>query len=287
MGTERHGSEPDCHKQFHAAVTVIQSLPKNGSYRPSYEEMLRFYSYYKQATQGPCHAPRPGFWDPIGRYKWDAWHSLGRMSQEEAMAAYIAEMKVVAQKVIDTVPLGEVDDGMFDYFVPLYEMIPDMPQPPETFLKKLTAQKKMPNGDLRTAPEPLPPPKELTSHASEAQLPRVPSIHGRASMDLDSEVFCDSLEQLEPEQGEWLQEELKEALEGETDISSGHLLPRETGVRTWADPGDCHRMRTASLLCLFMQRWWEGLLRVPRSLKPGWPIRCKPCRRACRMFRGD
>lgn len=42
----------------------------SGSYRPSYEEMLRFYSYYKQATMGPCLVPRPGFWDPIGRYKW-------------------------------------------------------------------------------------------------------------------------------------------------------------------------------------------------------------------------
>lgn len=44
--------------------------PRSGSYRPSYEEMLRFYSYYKQATMGPCLVPRPGFWDPIGRYKW-------------------------------------------------------------------------------------------------------------------------------------------------------------------------------------------------------------------------
>uniref|UniRef100_A0A8C0HP32 ACB domain-containing protein n=1 Tax=Buteo japonicus TaxID=224669 RepID=A0A8C0HP32_9AVES len=61
--------------------------------------MLRFYSYYKQATAGRCQGPRPGFWDPIGRYKWDAWHSLGRMSKEEAMAAYVAEMKKVAQKV--------------------------------------------------------------------------------------------------------------------------------------------------------------------------------------------
>lgn len=61
--------------------------------------MLRFYSYYKQATMGPCLAPRPGFWDPIGRYKWDAWNSLGKMSREEAMSAYITEMKVVAQKV--------------------------------------------------------------------------------------------------------------------------------------------------------------------------------------------
>nr|2WH5_A Chain A, ACYL-COA-BINDING DOMAIN-CONTAINING PROTEIN 4 [Homo sapiens]2WH5_B Chain B, ACYL-COA-BINDING DOMAIN-CONTAINING PROTEIN 4 [Homo sapiens]2WH5_C Chain C, ACYL-COA-BINDING DOMAIN-CONTAINING PROTEIN 4 [Homo sapiens]2WH5_D Chain D, ACYL-COA-BINDING DOMAIN-CONTAINING PROTEIN 4 [Homo sapiens]2WH5_E Chain E, ACYL-COA-BINDING DOMAIN-CONTAINING PROTEIN 4 [Homo sapiens]2WH5_F Chain F, ACYL-COA-BINDING DOMAIN-CONTAINING PROTEIN 4 [Homo sapiens] len=100
--------EPDCQKQFQAAVSVIQNLPKNGSYRPSYEEMLRFYSYYKQATMGPCLVPRPGFWDPIGRYKWDAWNSLGKMSREEAMSAYITEMKLVAQKVIDTVPLGEV-----------------------------------------------------------------------------------------------------------------------------------------------------------------------------------
>lgn len=29
----------------------------------------------------------------------DAWNSLGKMSREEAMSAYITEMKVVAQKV--------------------------------------------------------------------------------------------------------------------------------------------------------------------------------------------
>lgn len=48
----------------------MKSRPSVGSYRPSYEEMLRFYSYYKQATAGRCQGPRPGFWDPIGRYKW-------------------------------------------------------------------------------------------------------------------------------------------------------------------------------------------------------------------------
>uniref|UniRef100_A0A8C1USY9 ACB domain-containing protein n=1 Tax=Cyprinus carpio TaxID=7962 RepID=A0A8C1USY9_CYPCA len=31
--------------------------------------MLKFYSYYKQATQGPCNIPRPGFWDPVGKAK--------------------------------------------------------------------------------------------------------------------------------------------------------------------------------------------------------------------------
>ncbi|ETE73800.1 Acyl-CoA-binding domain-containing protein 4 [Ophiophagus hannah] len=108
----------------------------SGSYRPSYEEMLRFYGYYKQATMGPCQIPRPGFWDPIGRYKWDAWKSLGKMTKEEAMAAYIMEMKKAAQKVINTVPMDKASEDMFVYFEPLYEVIHDMPRPPESFFKK-------------------------------------------------------------------------------------------------------------------------------------------------------
>ncbi|KAM4692618.1 acyl-CoA-binding domain-containing protein 4 [Rhinophrynus dorsalis] len=133
MGTDQ--DEVGHQRQFNAAVSVIQSLPKNGSYRPSYEEMLRFYSYYKQATAGPCNIPRPGFWDPIGRYKWDAWNRLGRMSQDDAMCAYIKEMKTVAQKIIDTVPLEDTSPEMFEPFRPLYEVIPDMPRPPASFFK--------------------------------------------------------------------------------------------------------------------------------------------------------
>ncbi|XP_051033697.1 acyl-CoA-binding domain-containing protein 4 isoform X2 [Phodopus roborovskii] len=160
MGTEKE--EPDCQKQFQAAVSVIQNLPKNGSYRPSYEEMLRFYSYYKQATMGPCLVPRPGFWDPIGRYKWDAWNSLGKMSRREAMSAYISEMKLVAQKVIDTVPLGEVAEDMFGYFEPLYQVIPDMPRPPDTFLRRVTGWKEpvLHRDSDQITPEPSCLPKE-------------------------------------------------------------------------------------------------------------------------------
>lgn len=43
-------------------------------------------------------------------------------------------------QVIDTVPLGEVAEDMFGYFEPLYQVIPDMPRPPETFLKRVTGQ---------------------------------------------------------------------------------------------------------------------------------------------------
>nr|CAD7440667.1 unnamed protein product [Timema bartmani] len=38
--------------KFRAAVNVIRSLPKNGSYQPSHELMLRFYAYFKLAGVG-------------------------------------------------------------------------------------------------------------------------------------------------------------------------------------------------------------------------------------------
>ncbi|XP_075033447.1 acyl-CoA-binding domain-containing protein 4 isoform X2 [Mixophyes fleayi] len=135
MGTDQDENETEYRRQFNAAVSVIQSLPKSGSYRPSYDEMLRFYGYYKQSTVGPCNISRPGFWDPVGRYKWDAWNKMGGMSQEDAMCAYIKEMKMVAQKIINTVPLEDTSPEMFEPFRPLYEMIPDMPRPPDFFFK--------------------------------------------------------------------------------------------------------------------------------------------------------
>ncbi|XP_033849134.2 acyl-CoA-binding domain-containing protein 5 isoform X2 [Acipenser ruthenus] len=107
--------------RFEAAVKVIQSLPKNGSFQPSNEMMLQFYSYYKQATQGPCNLPRPGFWDPIGKYKWDAWNGLGDMSREEAMIAYVEEMK----KIIETMPMTEKVEELLHVLGPFYEIIED------------------------------------------------------------------------------------------------------------------------------------------------------------------
>ncbi|XP_034990734.2 acyl-CoA-binding domain-containing protein 4 isoform X2 [Zootoca vivipara] len=194
--------EADYQKQFDAAVRVIQGLPKNGAYRPSYEEMLRFYSYYKQATVGRCQIPRPGFWDPIGRYKWDAWNSLGKMTKMEAMAAYIAEMKKAAQKVINTVPLDESSEDMFVYFEPLYEVIHDMPRPPDSFFKKKavkTGSESAPlhNGSLRGLAENIPPEHGECNQTGPADK-EIKSSH--VPSDSESEVFCDSLEHVEPDQ---------------------------------------------------------------------------------------
>lgn len=100
---------------------MIQSLPKNGSFQPTNEMMLKFYSFYKQATEGPCKLSRPGFWDPIGRYKWDAWSSLGNMTKEEAMIAYVEEMK----KILETMPMTEKVEELLHVIGPFYEIVED------------------------------------------------------------------------------------------------------------------------------------------------------------------
>ncbi|CAB3241754.1 unnamed protein product [Arctia plantaginis] len=85
-------------EKFNAAVNVIRSLPKSGSYQPSNELMLRFYSYFKQATEGPCDKPKPGFWDVVNRAKWESWNKLGNMTKDEAMQAYVDEL----HKIVET-----------------------------------------------------------------------------------------------------------------------------------------------------------------------------------------
>ncbi|XP_053621255.1 acyl-CoA-binding domain-containing protein 5 isoform X2 [Plodia interpunctella] len=85
-------------EKFAAAVKVIRSLPKSGSFQPSNELMLRFYSYFKQATDGPCNKPKPGFWDVVNRAKWESWSRLGNMPKDEAMQAYVEEL----HKIVET-----------------------------------------------------------------------------------------------------------------------------------------------------------------------------------------
>ncbi|XP_058246604.1 acyl-CoA-binding domain-containing protein 5A isoform X2 [Hemibagrus wyckioides] len=106
-------------QRFDAAVKVIQSLPANGSFQPSNEMMLKFYSYYKQATQGPCNIPRPGFWDPVGKVKWDAWHSLGDMPKEEAMMAYVDDLKLI----LESMPMTEQVEQLLQVLGPFYELV--------------------------------------------------------------------------------------------------------------------------------------------------------------------
>lgn len=64
-------------------------------------EKLKFYSLYKQATEGPCTTQRPGFFDLAGKAKWDAWHGLGQMGAEEAKEKYIQAFRKMEEKMKD------------------------------------------------------------------------------------------------------------------------------------------------------------------------------------------
>ncbi|GMT08783.1 hypothetical protein PFISCL1PPCAC_80, partial [Pristionchus fissidentatus] len=55
----------------------------------TYAEMLTMNALYKQSKLGPCRVSQPGFWNPLERYKWDAWHRLGDMDKPEAMRRYV------------------------------------------------------------------------------------------------------------------------------------------------------------------------------------------------------
>ncbi|XP_060795777.1 acyl-CoA-binding domain-containing protein 4 isoform X2 [Neoarius graeffei] len=201
----------ECQRRFQAAVDVIQNLPKNGSYRPSYEVMLRFYSLYKQAVCGPCTTSRPGFWDPVGRYKWDAWNRLGNMSRESAMAAYVDEMKKVAQEVIDNMAINEKTASFYHYFEPLYHVIHDLPRPPEALLslrQDINANEatENPAEDMNGAIQEEITPEQEQKLDLEPFLKSVPQSESAdmalsdglvLTSDSESEIFCDSVEQLD------------------------------------------------------------------------------------------
>ncbi|XP_015906207.1 acyl-CoA-binding domain-containing protein 5 isoform X2 [Parasteatoda tepidariorum] len=97
----------------------------------SNDTKLKFYSYYKQATAGPCELSKPGFWDVVNRAKWDAWHKLGNMSKEEAMKGYVQEFV----KVIQETPLESLDDpSLVNDFIGM--MGPYIEYAPEEIKKK-------------------------------------------------------------------------------------------------------------------------------------------------------
>ncbi|KAM7447147.1 acyl-CoA binding domain-containing protein 6 [Porites harrisoni] len=77
----------DLEKLFQAATEFVRTM-KN----LSDEKRLTFYALFKQTKEGPCHTSRPGFWDVVGRAKWDSWKKLGDMPQQQAVELYIQEL---------------------------------------------------------------------------------------------------------------------------------------------------------------------------------------------------
>ncbi|KAL0579046.1 acyl-CoA-binding protein (ACBP)/diazepam binding inhibitor (DBI)/endozepine (EP) [Marasmius crinis-equi] len=84
--------------KFEKAVAIVQSLPKDGPIKPSQDEQLYFYKYYKQATVGDVNISRPGMMDFTGKAKWDAWDSVKGTSQEEAHQKYVEKLLEILKK---------------------------------------------------------------------------------------------------------------------------------------------------------------------------------------------
>ncbi|PRD33943.1 UNVERIFIED_CONTAM: Eci2 [Trichonephila clavipes] len=55
---------------------------------PGNDVKLNLYALFKQATEGSCKQSKPSIFDLVGKAKWDAWNSLGAMSQEDARKKY-------------------------------------------------------------------------------------------------------------------------------------------------------------------------------------------------------
>ncbi|KAG2457992.1 ECI2 isomerase, partial [Polypterus senegalus] len=70
---------------FNLAKEQLKTLKKD----PGNEMKLQIYALFKQATQGPCNAPKPGMLDFVNKAKWDAWNSLGGLPQEQARQKYV------------------------------------------------------------------------------------------------------------------------------------------------------------------------------------------------------
>uniref|UniRef100_A0A8C8DUL1 Acyl-CoA-binding domain-containing protein 5 n=1 Tax=Oryzias sinensis TaxID=183150 RepID=A0A8C8DUL1_9TELE len=163
-------------RRFEAAVKVIKSLPPDGPFQPSNDMMLKFYSYYKQATLGPCNIPRPGFWDAVGKAKWDAWNSLGDMAKEEAMQAYVDEMKLI----LEGMPMTDEVEELLKVLGPFYELVDEKKKitqisdlstglgtmlnsaPSASVTKSIIRNMEM-NGTLETRPTKLRPNQEMLS----------------------------------------------------------------------------------------------------------------------------
>jgi diazepam-binding inhibitor (GABA receptor modulator, acyl-CoA-binding protein) len=77
----------DLEKKFKKAAFLIRKGPPKPD--TSSAVKLKYYSYYKQATEGDIKGEQPWAVQLEARAKWDAWNALEGMSKEEAMQKYI------------------------------------------------------------------------------------------------------------------------------------------------------------------------------------------------------
>ena len=86
-----------------------QYLSGNSRIKLTTDQKLSFYGLFKQATLGPCDRPKPGLLEMVEKAKWSAWKKLGKMSKDDAIAAYVRLLDQVAPQW--KTELGDLDNG--------------------------------------------------------------------------------------------------------------------------------------------------------------------------------
>lgn len=72
-------------EQFAQAQDAVKALATD----PGNDVKLRLYALYKQATSGDVSGKRPGFTDPVGKAKYDAWSKVKGATKDGAKQQYI------------------------------------------------------------------------------------------------------------------------------------------------------------------------------------------------------
>ena len=75
----------DLDADFDAAARMATQLPRD----PGNDVKLWLYALYKQATTGDAQGRRPGFTDPVGRAKYDAWAKIAGTPADAAKQSYV------------------------------------------------------------------------------------------------------------------------------------------------------------------------------------------------------
>jgi peroxisomal 3,2-trans-enoyl-CoA isomerase len=68
-----------------------------------------------QANTGPCNIPKPGGFNFVAKAKYDAWKSLGEMTQDQAKEEYIAfvaELAGAEEPAPAAAPAGAAVEGL-------------------------------------------------------------------------------------------------------------------------------------------------------------------------------
>jgi len=77
---------------FESATKYVRGMAGSANQ----EDLLFFYGRYKQATVGPCDAPKPSFYQMKEKSKWNAWNELGNKSRVDAQLEYIQRLSELA-----------------------------------------------------------------------------------------------------------------------------------------------------------------------------------------------